>query len=283
MIKFGPSGNDKLFYEQGYKDTLQMAKWLQGMGLNAYEYSFGRGIRLSYEKAKLYGDEFKKHEVVVSVHAPYYINFANPDDAMAEKSYNYVIESCKMVKLFGGNRVVVHTGTNGKLSRVDALNLCKERLKVLAQKLVQEKLEDCLICLETMGKYSQIGDYNEIIDLCTISNMYIPTFDFGHLNCLMQGSLKQSEDFCKIFQLAIDKLGFDKIKNVHIHFSKIQYGIKGEIKHLTLEDEKYGPEFQPLAIAIHKLNLKPTIICESSEIMAQDALKLKKIYSNLIA
>ena len=84
-------------------------------------------------------------------------------------------------------------------------------------------------------------------------------------------------------QLAIDKLRYDKIKNVHIHFSKIQYGIKGEIRHLTLDDEKYGPEFEPLAAAINKLRLEPTIICESSEIMAQDALKLKKIYSNLIA
>lgn len=283
MIKFGPSGNDKLFYEQGYKETSQMAKWLKEMGLNAYEYSFGRGIRLSVEKASLYGNAFADCGISVSVHAPYFINFANPDDETVEKSYDYVIESCKMVKLMGGNRVVVHTGTNGKLSREDALNLCKERLKILEQKLICEGLSDCLICLETMGKYSQIGDYKEIIDLCLISKMYIPTFDFGHLNCLMQGELKECADFEKILQLAIDKLGYDKIKNVHIHFSKIQYGVKGEIRHLTLDDEKYGPEFEPLAVAINKLKLEPTIICESSEIMAQDALKLRKIYSNLIA
>lgn len=282
MIKFGPSGNDKLYYEQGNKTTLGAGRWVSGLGLNAYEYSFGRGIKLSEEKAKVLGEEFAKYGVSVSVHAPYFINFANPDDEMAEKSYNYVINSCKIVKALGGNRVVVHTATNGKLEREDALQLCKKRLKVLEQKLIEQNLNDCLICLETMGKYSQIGNYEEIIDLCLVGNIYIPTFDFGHINCTMQGGLKTTADFEKILNYAIDKLGFEKIKNVHIHFSKIEYTSKGEVKHLTLEDSVYGPEFQPLARAIKNLKLEPVIICESSEIMAQDAVKLKKIYDDLV-
>lgn len=282
MIKFGPSGNDKLFYEQGNKSTSQAGKWINEIGLNAYEYSFGQGVRLTDATAKELGENFAKYGVSVSVHAPYYINFANESEEMVEKSYNYVIDSAKKCKLMGGNRVVVHTGTNGKLTRERALELCRERLVVLRDKLIAENLQDCIICLETMGKYTQIGNYEEIVDLCTLGEMYIPTFDFGHINCTMQGGLQKASGYEKIFNYAIDKLGINKIQNVHIHFSKIEYGVKGEIRHLTFEDQKYGPNFEDLAQAIKNLSLEPTIICESKEIMAQDALKMKKIYEDLL-
>jgi deoxyribonuclease-4 len=47
MILFGPSGNSEIFYEQGYKSSSQMPKWLKDMGLNAYEYQCSKGVNLS--------------------------------------------------------------------------------------------------------------------------------------------------------------------------------------------------------------------------------------------
>jgi deoxyribonuclease-4 len=84
----------------------------------------------------------------------------------------------------------------------------------------------------------------------------------------------------EIFNYAIEKLGYERTKNCHIHFSKIEFGEKGEIRHKNYEDEGYGPEFPPLASAIKALGLSPTIICESHEFMAEDALVLKNIYEN---
>ena len=88
-------------------------------------------------------------------------------------------------------------------------------------------------------------------------------------------------DFDKIITYLIDKLGYDKVKNIHIHFSKIMYGEKGEIKHLTFEDTEYGPEFEPLAKVIKKHNLEPVIICESRGTQAEDAGEMKIIFENL--
>ena len=79
----------------------------------------------------------------------------------------------------------------------------------------------------------------------------------------------------------IDKIGENKVKNIHIHFSKIMYGDKGEIKHLTFEDNEYGPEFEPCAKAIKKLGLEPVVICESRGTQAEDAGEMKTIYENL--
>lgn len=277
MIKFGPAGNCKTFYEAGNKNTIQAAKWLHSIGLNAYEYSFGRGINISDETASKIGEEMKKYDIAVSAHAPYYVNFATQKEGQLEKNFAYILNSINKVKLMGGDRVVVHVASSGKLEREEAVRITKERLQQLATMLDDF---DGYLCLETMGKSNQIGTYEEIIDFCTLSPKFIPTFDFGHINSLMQGQLKTEDDFKKIFDLSIEKLGKEKTKICHIHFSKIEFGAKGEIRHLTLEDEIYGPEFEPLAKVIKEYNLKPRIICESKEIMAEDALRLKEIYLN---
>lgn len=280
MIKFGPSGNCRTFYEQGFKRSIEAPEWLHSIGLNAYEYSFGRGITLNNETATKIGEEAKKYGIEISVHAPYYINFANPDDEMVEKSFMYVINSLEKLKLMGGKRLVVHPASCGKQTRDEAINLTKKRLTILKEKLDMLGFSDYLICLETMGKPAQIGTYEEIIELCKISPNYIPTFDFGHINALTQGSLKSEEDYRKIIEYLFKQLGEDKAKKIHIHFSKIEYGAKGEIRHLTLSDEIYGPEFAPLAKVLKEFNMEPVVICESAGIMAHDALILKSIYEN---
>ena len=136
------------------------------------------------------------------------------------------------------------------------------------------------ICLETMGKSAQIGTYEEILDFCTIYDKYIPTFDFGHINALTQGTLKTKEDYRKIIDRSIEVIGKERTNISHIHFSKIEYSTKGEVKHLTLEDEVYGPEFAPLAEILKEYNLNCTVISESKEYMARDAKILQDIYNH---
>lgn len=281
MIRFGPAGNDLLFYEKGYKDSVDAPKFLQEMGLSAFEYPCGRGILIKREKAMQIAEEAKKHNIQISVHAPYFINFASPDEEQIQKSFKYVLDSLELVKNFGGKRVVVHTGANSKQTRDVALFNCSKNLKRLAELIHQKGFDDYYVCLETMGKYTQIGNYEEIVEFCKIDKVFIPTFDFGHINCTMQGALKEKKDFIKILQYAIDNLGYEKIKNVHIHFSQIEYTEKGEVKHMQLDNGKFGPEFAPLAEALLELNIEPVVICESRDIMAQDALKLQNIYKNI--
>ena len=70
MIKFGPSGNSESFYAQGYSHTEQSAKFVRDMGLDCFEYSFGRGVRMSEGKAISIGEAFAAQQVEISVHAP---------------------------------------------------------------------------------------------------------------------------------------------------------------------------------------------------------------------
>lgn len=278
MIKFGPSGNSQSFFDEGNKTSLQAPKWLKEKGLSAYEYSFGRGYTMSLETAKQLGEEAKINNIMVSVHAPYFINLANPDEVMKEKSFNYIIKGFEYLKAMRGEHLVVHIGSQGKLERSQAIKLIDERLTELLERLEKLNLKNMYLCIETMGKNMQIGTYKEVINFCQKNKMLLPTFDFGHINAITQGGLKTKEDYQKIFDLCFEKLGEFKTKNCHIHFSKIEYGAKGEIKHLNYSDKIFGPDFFPLAEVLCDKNLTPTIICESKVVMAEDALILKNIY-----
>ncbi|MBQ8434126.1 MAG: TIM barrel protein [Clostridia bacterium] len=282
MIKFGPSGNSQRFYSEGYKSTTQAPKWCAEQGLTAYEYSFGRGINISDDKCNEIALEAKKYGVQISVHAPYYINFANPSDEMAEKSYNYVLRSAEKARCFGGKRIIFHPSTVGKMTRADAVALTHKRLEILADLIVENNMDDMIFCPETMGKINQIGNVEEVVSFCKIAPFYIPTIDFGHINARTHGSLATFDDYEKLVLHVIDELGFERASKMHVHFSKIEYSTGGEVRHLTFADQMYGPDFEPLARVFKKYNMQPVIICESDGTQADDAVEMKRIYESVI-
>lgn len=278
MIKFGPSGNSQSFIDEKHKGTEEAAKWCFDRNLDYYEYSFGRGVNISPEKAKTIGDAFKNYNIGLSVHAPYFINFATTEEDKAENSYGYVLKSAEMMKIMQGNRVIFHPASQGKATREEAVAKTLDRIKVLRDRIYLNGYEDMLFCPETMGKLGQIGTIEEIVEFCKVDKCFVPTVDFGHVNARENGSLNTVKDYKDRLEYMIGELGFEKMKNFHVHFSKIQYSAKGEIRHLTFVDDVYGPNFEPLAIALKDLKLEPVVICESAGTQAEDAMQMKAIY-----
>ena len=282
MIKFGPSGNSQSFFDEGFSTSVQSAGWTKNRGLDCFEYSFGRGVNLSLATAEKIGDAFNDAGVEISIHAPYFINFSNPDDDMAEKSYKYVLDSAIAGVHMNAKRIVFHPATQGKLKREDAVDLCEKRLYILRDKIYEANLQNMIYCPETMGKSAQIGTIEEIVRFCKIDDIFVPCVDFGHVNARELGSLNTVDDYLARLKYMIDELGYEKMNKLHVHFSKIEYGTKGEIRHLTFEDEKYGPRFEPFIDAIHKVGLSPYIICESAGTQAEDAQNMKQYYKKLL-
>ena len=281
MIKFGPSGNSESFFAAGYSHTEEAAAFVRERGLDCFEYSFGRGVRMTEAKAISIGEAFEKEGVELSAHAPYFINFANPDEEMAAKSYGYVLDTAKALKYMGGKRVVFHPAAQGKAEREAAVALTEDRLKILRDYIYLNDMQDMFFCPETMGKLAQIGTVEEIARFCKVDPVFVPCIDFGHINAREQGSLKRVEDYKSRLEYLIGELGMDRMKNFHVHFSKIMYSVKGEVKHLTFEDEVYGPEFEPFAQALKELSLEPYIVSESAGTQAEDAMTMKRLYEGL--
>lgn len=276
MIKFGPSGFCEDF-SKDHKSTEEMPKWLIDHGLECYELSFTNGVRLSLETAEKFGKLFKDSNIEVSVHAPYYINFANPDSVMIEKSNGYIIECLKRMKMLGAKKLVFHPGTQMKMTREQAFENTYININNLIKILDEQGFDDYYLCPETMGKHGQIGTIEEIAKICSIDDRIIPTIDFGHVNSFNGGNLKTEDDYSKVFEIFRKYLG-DRFNKIHIHFSKIEYGKKGEIRHLTFDDEVYGPEFEPLAKVLKKYNVETCVISESAGTQTKDALIMKNIF-----
>lgn len=283
MIKFGPSGNSESFYEEGFSHTEEAAAYVKRHGLDCFEYSFGRGVRMTAETAQRIGGAFAKEGIELSVHAPYFINFANPDDEMAAKSYGYVLDSGKMLKAMGGKRCVFHPAAQGKDTREVAVERTCDRLKALCDYIYLNDMQDLLFCPETMGKLAQIGTVEEITRFCEIDPVFVPCVDFGHVNAREQGSLKTEADYRARLEYMIERLGYERMKHFHVHFSKIMYGAKGEIKHLTFADDKYGPEFEPLAKVLVDLKLEPYVVSESDGTQAEDAAAMKNCFERFVS
>ncbi|MGI6161369.1 MAG: TIM barrel protein [Christensenellales bacterium] len=281
-IRFGPAGNSDSFYEEGNTASYQAPAWIAARGLDAFEYSFGRGVGIKSEAAKKIGEEAEKHGIAMSVHAPYYINLATEDEIKKKNNIRYILDSVRRGADMKAKRVIFHPAGAGKgVKRRDAFMTAKAALLNTLKMVDELKLPDITLCPETMGKLNQIGDLSETLEICALREDIIPCLDFGHLNSRTGGSLKEKSDFAAVLDEVEDVLGYDRLKRMHVHFSKIEYTAAGEKRHLTFADTVYGPEFEPLAELIYERSLEPIIICESKGTMAEDAAKMRRIYESI--
>lgn len=279
--KFGPAGSAESFKSMGYKSSLQIPEYLNKFSLDCFEYQCGRGVNIGEEKAKELGSISKDKGITLSLHAPYYISMSSVEEEKRLNSVNYILASARAVNAMGGDRIVVHTGSCGKISREEALSLAIDTMKLALNALKNEGLSHIHICPETMGKINQLGTLKEVMELCKIDESLIPCIDFGHLNARDLGILKTKDDFEGVLNQIENDLGADRLKVFHSHFSKIEYTTGGEKRHLTFEDTVYGPDFEPLMELIYQKGLSPTFICESAGTQTEDAKQMKDYYLSL--
>lgn len=278
MITFGPGGNSESFGKRKFPEALP--EYLASMGLNGYEVECGRGVRIAEKTYQLLPELAEKHGIYVSLHTPYFISLSSENEETRLKSVSYILESAAAAKRLGAEKIVVHSGSCAKMSREAALELASDTLIKAQHALDENGLSDIHICPETMGKINQLGTLSEVIELCKIDERFLPCVDFGHLNARTLGGIKTAGDYAAILDEIENKLGFERLKKMHVHFSKIMYTAGGEKCHLTFADEEFGPESQPLMELFAVRGLEPSVICESAGTQAEDASEMKKSYEN---
>ena len=273
---FGPGGNCEDFYKSGNKSTLESPRWLKELNLDAYEYEAGNGLSASFETLSKIGQNAKEHDIRISYHVPYFISLSGVIEEKRLNSIKYISQSVEAAKTLGAETIVIHTGSAAKISREDAMRLATDTLTKTLNSIDTYGIK---LGLETMGKLNQLGTLDEVIELCKIDRMLVPVVDFGHINAREHGgAFKTADDYLRVFDKIDRVLGSDVAKNLHCHFSKIEWSSGGEKRHLTFEDKEFGPDFEPLIDVICDNNLTPTIICESAGTQSKDALQMKKYY-----
>ena len=278
--KFGPAGNCDAFYASGRKVTVEAPAWLREIGLDAYEFQAGNGLRVSDSTLTSIGNQAKMNGIAMSLHTPYFISLSGIDPEKRLKSITYIKDSLHAASLLGADIIVIHTGSAAKISREEALRLASDTLYKTLEEIGDQPIK---LGLETMGKINQLGTLEEVIALCRIDPILCPVVDWGHMNSRNVGGLFPDADaYRRVFHSIGEALGDSYAKDLHCHFSKIEYTSAGEKRHLTFEDSVYGPDFTPLAEVIARDGLSPRIICESAGTQAEDALTMKNTLKKLI-
>ena len=273
---FGPAGNADSF---PYKSSVDAPKWIAAQGLDVYEYQCGKGVNVREETAQKLGAAAREAGIALSLHAPYFINLANPDPESLQKTIGYIVSACEAAEWMGARRVVIHSGALMKRTRREAMEIAIPSLKAVIAACDGAGYGHIALCPETMGKINQLGDLDEVLELCTLDERLIPTVDFGHLYARTLGELEGHEACVKMLDRIQEVLGENRARTFHSHFSKIQFTPNGgEKMHLTFQQEDFGPDPAPLMAEVARRNWSPTFICESAGTQAEDALTMKRMY-----
>jgi len=257
MIKIGPAGSGGLGNLKGIQKVARMK-------LDCMEVEFTYGVRMSMDDARQVGALAKEKGIVLSVHAPYYINLASDEKEKIVASKQRIIDSCERAAALGARNVVFHAGFYQKKTADQTYQLIKKAVVEIQEKTSKQKWK-VKLCPEITGKPSQFGSVEELLKLRQATGCGI-CVDFAHLYARQQGEI----DYAQVLK----KLP----KSFHAHFSGISFGEKGERKHLNMT-KKF---FEPLAGALIERNANVTLINESPR-PHKDAALMKRVVNALLA
>lgn len=257
-IRFGPAGLGSV------KEAITNLEKYAKLGLKACEIAFTYGIYIkNEEEGKEIGKKAKELGIKLSIHAPYYINLNSADKEKIEASKKRIIDCCRIGEVLGAEVVVFHAGFYGKMEKEQTFQNVKKAILEILEEIKSHKWK-IKIAAETMGKINVFGSAEEILRLSEETGCFF-CVDFAHLWAREQGKVSYEKIYEK----------FNENKEMHCHFSGIEFGEKGEKNHKFTSES----EIKKLLQALPR-NKDITIINESPDPVG-DSEKMLKIWNSL--
>jgi deoxyribonuclease-4 len=265
MIRVGPSGSTTQA-----KSTLEAVDIVADMGLTALEVNYVRGARASEETTRKVGSKADERGIALSAHAPYYVSLNSPRDEVRDSSVNHIVETARRCHWLGAPFFAVHGGTYGGREPAEATDGVVERILEVQTRMEAEGITGVRVGLETTGRQSAWGTLDEIEAVAEQVDVVIPVVDFSHVHARSGGGLKTTEDFRELVGWALDVSDCQ----LYCHFQSIQYGDKGEVRHLPVD--AWDPDFRRLAPVLLETECDVHLICESP-LLEKEAILLRSI------
>ena len=244
------------------------------LGLGCMEVEFVQGVRMGEAGARLVSKIAATEGVKLSVHAPYFINLNAHEPEKIRASQDRILQTARIALICGAESIVLHAAFYLGDPPEEAYSNVKKRLAEIIQQLRRET-NQVWIRPEVMGKPSQFGTIEEILNLSIQLEAVAPCIDFAHWHA-RTGRFNSYMEFASILQDIEERLGRAALDNMHIHVSGIAYGGKGEIKHLNLRDSDF--HYAELLQALKDYAVKGMVVCESPN-LEEDALLLQGTYN----
>ncbi|MBN2367410.1 TIM barrel protein [Candidatus Woesearchaeota archaeon] len=256
------------------RNTLNGISRVKELGLGAMELEFVHSINISKEKAPEIKEKSQQEDVILTCHAPYFINLNAKEPEKRHASMYRIEKSAEILQDCGGWSVCYHPGFYLDMEKETVFKNVLSSIKEIQKKL-QDNGIDVWVRPETTGKPTQFGDYEELLKISQEVEKVMPVFDFSHIHARSAGMYNSREEFNKILENVEKYLGREGLDNMHIHVSGINYTEKGERNHLILEESDMN--YKDLVKIWKEFRVKGVVICESPNI-EEDALLLQKVY-----
>ena len=270
-IRFGPAG---IPIQCKGRSTLEGVLCCAEIGLDAMEMEFVHGVRMKEETAREIEKVAKEKDILLSSHAPYYVNLCSTKESTITNSKRNIFEAAQATFFAGGRITVFHSGYYQELPYEEAYTVAKKNIEEISETLEQRNIK-CILGAETVGKRSQFGGLMEVIKLAQEIDNVQPVIDFSHLVARDDFMLKNEEDYLKLFALLEKELG-DYVKHFHGHFQEVRYSERGELGHLPLGSNALPP-YKPFMKMLAENGYAGVVISESPKI-EMDAMKMKQEY-----
>ena len=256
-LKFVTAGQPICNGTAGYKRAFEI---LEELGLDGMELEFVHGVRMTEANQNLVRDIVKEKNMVITAHGPYYINLNSKEDEKIEASVKRILDTARMGQSLGAFSVTYHAAFYMGKSSKEVSERVHTSMEDICTVLDEEKL-DIWVRPETTGKPTQWGNLEEIVELSKNFKQVLPCVDFSHLHARTNGLYNTYDEFCAIFDTIGTELGDYALNNFHAHIAGIEYGEKGEKKHLLLEESDMN--YKDLLKAFKKFDVKGVVVCLS--------------------
>ncbi len=215
-------------------------------------------------------------KMTLTVHAPYYVNLNSPDKVTLAASKKRIIDALAMSEITGVRSVCVHAAFNLKQPpEIVYDNVSRAVEDILKQKA--KLFPHVNFGLETMGKQAQFGTLEEVLRISKQFDLY-PVIDPAHLHARYNGAVNSTEEWNEMFDLYEKYLGKKSLKNMHLHYSGIEYTAAGERHHLPLK--KSDAKWKDFLRVLKDREIEGTLVCESP-LLEEDTLLLQKEFTKL--
>ena len=258
------------------RSTTSGIERISELGLGSMEMEFVQGVRMSQAVADRVAEVASQTGIRLSAHAPYYINLNAKEPTKIAASQERILQTARIAARCGAESIVFHAAFYLGNSPEATYAAVKKHLAPVLDQLKNER-NRVWVRPEIMGKSSQFGTIEEVLNLSAELDGVMPAIDFSHWHA-RDGRANSYPEFTAILARVKERLGDIALANMHIHLSGIAYGEKGERNHLNLKESDL--RYAELLQALKDFGVRGLLICESPN-LEEDALLLQETYRRL--
>lgn len=254
--------------------TVEGLKRAKALGITAMEIEWVQNVPKDPERMAEIRRTAEELDVTLTVHAPYYVNLNSPDTVKLVQSKERVLKALHMSELAGVRSVCVHAAFYLGMDPAKAYDNVRRAVDdIMAKK--DRLFPSVNLALETMGKQSQFGTLEEVLKISKEFGIY-PCVDPAHLHARYNGKVNSVAEWNEMFDMYAEYLGKKSLKHMHMHFSGIAYGLKGEKHHLPLEES--DAKWREFVQVLKDREIEGTVVSESP-LLEKDTLLMQKTFA----